>query len=208
VLPTPGGFWVRNDSGEEVPEHGAMAVVGSSAAHVEELGGIVLLVDKPSATFVRRYLPNGDQPIAEGDVAFVEMPEGGWRFLYEASSPAWTPATGDSGGPKPGSWKLFENYPAITLVDGVVDATNKILIGSLREIGSAIGKTTGAVTGGTSATTAYRFYTTVGGIFSGADAGFTTVPDGYSKVDIDSGLFIKITPMGDVCLLEPLECNA
>lgn len=199
----PAGLWIKNDSGEAVPPHGVMAVTDSE--FVSELDDVVLTINKPSTTFRRLYLPNGREEIPDGEhwkIILSPRP----RFAYDSS---WgTPAAGEAGGPKPGSWLLWKNYPAICDVRGIRDATNKILLGTLEPINHAIGKTTGAVTGGTSSTTSYRFYTTAGGVFSGADAGFTTVPAAYSMVDLDSGIWIKITPMGTVCLLEPLECNA
>lgn len=206
-LRVPAGVWIRNAAEEEIPRHAVMAVVDDEFDNQAGFEQLVLVVEKPSTTFRRVYLVNGFEPIPDGQKWFIPwqpLP----RFAYDASWVSPPPAQGEAGGSKPDSWLLWKNYPAICTVAGVRDAVNKILQGELHEINTWVGKTTGPITGGTSSTTSYRFYTTAGGLFSGADAGFTTVPSAYSKVDIDSGLFVKITLLGNVALLEPLACNA
>lgn len=71
------------------------------------------------------------------------------------------------------------------------------------------GKTTGAITGSSStATTSYDIYD--GPPNSGGDSG-VTVPDAWSFINLDSGIWIKLTWVwvedGGFWLIEPLECN-
>jgi hypothetical protein len=91
-------------------------------------------------------------------------------------------------------------------VIGRADETNDILLGTLGEIRALLGKTTGAITGGTSTTTAYQIW--VGTSGSEANGGWTTVPGAISRVDIDSGKFVKLTFVNNGWIMEPLECNA
>lgn len=191
------GVWVDNQSGEQIPANGIMAVSGGTW---NDTLGLIRTVVKPSVTFRRLHLVNGDQAIPAGEKWFVPLRER-YKILYDS---AWTPAYGHSGGPKPGEWKLFQNFPATTFVEGVVDATAKILEGSLSRIDDFIGKTTGAVTGPTN-TTSYKIYK--GALGSEADAGFTTVDSGRTIEDFANDIFITGTyKRNGVLYLEPFQC--
>lgn len=142
IFPPP-GIWIRNDSEEEIPRYAVMAVVDDDYDSQAGFEQVLLVVGKPSTTFRRRYLVNGYEPIPEGKTWFI-LWEPQPRFAYDSS---WgTPAAGDSGGPKPDSWLLWKNYPAICTVGGVRDATNRYLEGTLEPITTLLGKANGAIT--------------------------------------------------------------
>lgn len=192
------GTFFLNDSGETVPAYAIMAVVDAEIYTDFE----ALSIEKPGTTFRRRYVVNGPLTVAAGEIGTVQEGEL-VRVLYDSG----TPAANEGWGPKPSQWSASKGFLGIVLAHGVVDSTNKVLSGLLNSWPtSLLVKTTGAVTGGTSGTTAYKIYTGTSG--SEADSGFTTVPTAISRVDIDSGLWCKLTWINNGWIIEPLECNA
>ena len=194
--PRPGEApqWFRNDSGEEMPANS----IGAVKDRERNLGREILVVTKPSVTFRQQHIISRNERVVDGGVARIQTGE----FLEIAHDSAWTPANGDRGGPKPGSWLLFENYPAICSVVGPVAGATDILLGTLSMIDGFIGKTTSAFTAGETDDT----YTMRIGF--GATAGYTTVPDGTTQIPFDNDIWIKGGWIGGKLVLEPLECNA
>jgi len=191
-----------NDSDSTAP-HGAIMAV-SASPRIDTAGSdIIQAVYKctiPSTTFYSRYAVNINGPVDAGKSGLCCF-EGPVWIKYDTG----TPARGEGWGPKPGQWTLSKGFPATTLVDGIVDSTNKLLLGTLAPITTLLGKTTGAITAN-SASTSYQIWT--GTLGSEANGGFTTVPSALSRVAIDSGKFVKLTWHNNGWIMEPLECNA
>lgn len=188
----------KNTGSSTIPAFGLVVI---KTASVVTRGRGRLQCDQPGTTFYRQFAVNGPTSVSAGK-----------NGVCTRSSPclcaydSGTPAIGEGWGLKPSQSTASKGFPGLT-IEGIFDSTNKIALVSLESpITHMIGKTTGAITGGTSSTTSYRIYS--GAPFNGSDAGFTTVTAAYSKVDIDSGLWIRITYLNGYPVLEPLECNA
>ncbi len=69
-------------------------------------------------------------------------------IAYDSGSPA----LGEGWGPKPGQWTLSKGFPCTTIVDGIWDATDKILQGSFGLIDTLLGKASGSITARSSTT--------------------------------------------------------
>lgn len=122
----------RNDSGEVVPAFGIMEVTGAIIRDDD----VVLTITKPSTTFGRPYAVNGDSEVAIGGYGNCTNSSPCPQYYTSGT----TPAFGNGYGPKPGIWTLEKGYPATTIVDVIVDSTNKILYGSFQPITTVIGK--------------------------------------------------------------------
>lgn len=102
----------RNDSGEEVPANGVMAVTGIAVVN----GTKYLTIEKPGSTFYRQYAVNGPKKIADegyGHCALTDCLQ--WALYYESDG---TPAIGEGWGPKPSSWFLHKHWPGYRIVGG------------------------------------------------------------------------------------------
>lgn len=188
----------RNDYTGTVPSYGVVAITG--VVEVTATSSTIYTGDRPGTTFRQLYGVNSSVEVAEGEYGMLTL-TGPCYIAYDSG----TPAAGEGWGPKPGQFTLSKGFPGGTIVSGIQDSTNKLLLGTLAPITVLLGKTTGAITGGT-ASSAYGIW--CGVLDSEADSGFTTVPSSLSRVDIDSGKFVKLTWHNNGWLMEPLECNA
>ncbi len=128
------GYPFRNDSGEEVPTGGCLAVDGPAfeggQLSPDIDGNIPVACSKPSTTFRRLYVLNMGNPVPAGDYGRCFTP-GGYDMamaLYDTG----TPALGESYGPTPGQWYLTKDYPSIFHVGGVTESGT--MLGSLHLI--------------------------------------------------------------------------
>lgn len=194
-------FPFLNDSGETVPSRGIVKIVADIQTHEvgDEIVNVVYKGDKPDTTFAKKYGICWPFPVEDGEVGFLTFDGPQW-MPYDSG----TPAIGEGWGPKPGQWTLSKGFPG-AIVDGIIDSTDKLLLGTLSPITALLGKTTGAITGGTSTTTAYRIWTGTSG--SEADGGWTTVPGAITRVDIGTTKFVKLTWVNNGWIMEPLECG-
>ncbi len=190
--------FIRNDSGADL-----------KLGEVVELGDYLLDEEDPykwwyegkavSTTFRRRYALAAE-PIEEDAIgaAWVRGPA---VLRYAGSAPS-----AEAGfGPKPSTVTLEPGYPCFAAIDGVIDSSEKLAGCTLSPITTLLGKTTGAITGGTSTTTAYQIW--VGTSGSETNGGWTTVPGAISRVSIGSGKFVKLTFVNNGWIMEALECN-
>ena len=190
---------IKNDSGETCPAFGILVITGTEMRG-NEFKRPVLIGNKPSTTFYREFVVNGPTPIPAGGYGRCTRGPGACSVKYDTG----TPANGEGWGPKPGQWTASKGFPGITC-EGIKDAARYILLGTLAPIGTLLGKTTSAITGGTSTTTAYQIW--VGTSGSESNGGWTTVPGAISRVDIGSGKFVKLTFVNNGWIMEPLECG-
>lgn len=144
VAPRESGIRFFNDSGEEVPAWGCMAVKSDTQTWAER---DVSVIEKPSTTFRRNYLFNG--ALAVPDQTFGYAQSGPTVFaLYGSGSPV----TDDAMGPTPSEWYLTKGNPATGIVLALTNATDKIVEMTWHEILKALGKTTATVSKGSSGT--------------------------------------------------------
>jgi hypothetical protein len=138
---------IINDSGETIPAYGIMAV---TTGFQVQIGTPLVHVTKPSTTFRRRYLINGATSVSASGESFAQMPQGDglYKILYDSG----TPAQGDGWGPKPAQWSLSLNFPSTTTVEGIYNAGDTLLLGSLHKINIVIGKLAGSLSQGSTAT--------------------------------------------------------
>lgn len=173
----------ENWSGETIPAYAVMAVVDT----VYTEGIPFFKVEKPSTTFRPRYVFNGPRPIRstmgsqKGRGSCYER--GMLRCKYESGA---TPVNGKAYGPKPGSWELWEGFPSCIHVEGVLDADKKWLIGLLSPITSLLCKATADLSAGPVSS---NFQIWKGTMASGANAGFTTLPEIELSEDIPEDAF-------------------
>lgn len=206
LLPSPwdGSFPYpfENWSGETIPAFSIMAV--TDIVYTE--GIPFFKVEKPSTTFRRRYVVNGhcDIPSTAGSNKGrgVCFERGLLRFKYESGA---SPSNGKGYGPKPGSWEMWEGYPQCVHVEGVLDSTNKWMLGMLAPITRLRCKTGGSsVSAGTSSSSNYIITTGTPG--SEATAGFTTLPTMYYRTAIGANKHFFGSFLDGYWYAEPQEC--
>lgn len=173
-IPPPKGIAFINDSGEEMPA----GAIGAIKEYVGADNDVVYAkIEKPGTTFRRQYVVNTDiRVVADQGIGFCEFSDT-YRIAHDTS---WAPATGDSGGPKPGSWLLWKGYPAICNVIGRANVASDILLGTLSPITTLLCEATDTIPANDDSTD-YKILAGVPG--SETDAGFTTVPPAYNYFD-------------------------
>lgn len=191
----------RNNSGEVVPAYSIIPITG-----MEMIGGDRkrprLICGKASTTFYRQWVITGPGAVPIGKPGKCTRGPGPiW-----AKHGSGTPANGEGWGPAVGSFTLTKGAMGIFTTTGQIRSSDSIALGTLVSVTSLLAKSTSAITGGSGGTTAYKIYT--GTLGTEADSGFTTVPTAISRVDIDSGLWCKLTWINNGWIIEPLECNA
>lgn len=143
---------VRNDSGEEIPAFGLMRITGTTTVDGEP----VWTVDKPSSTFQRFVLVNGETAIPAsgsndiyGTGYFCDRP---FRALYDTSD--GTPSYGQVWGPRSGSWKLRRHHYGFLIWGEIDDDTTGEETVKVTQslVVNVIGKTDAAITKGSSGT--------------------------------------------------------
>jgi len=129
LVPQPITITFVNESTEEVPAFGVMAVTGAGWSAT---AGPYITIEKPSDTVAKVYAVNGPVNVAK-DAAGQCFLSGWCRVLYDTG----TPAVGELWGPKADQWSatLSGVRPLLTILDSV-DATNKYAIASLTSFGS------------------------------------------------------------------------
>ena len=131
-----------NAAGSTCPAYGVAAVTGTHGTSPDKIAQ----GDKPSATYRKDYIVNTDTEVAttkEGTYQNTPMV----KALYYSSG---TPAVGELWGPTEGQWYLSKgstgNGDSNTtytradwgiVVAGIVDSTNKVLLGRIVEKGRA-----------------------------------------------------------------------
>jgi hypothetical protein len=174
----------RNDYAGEVPSHGVLAITGITLA----TGRLpVYTADRPSTTFRTKYAVSYGRPVPQGGMGQCCF-TGPCTIAHDAS---WSPAAGERGGPKPSSFLLFKDYPAISQVAGVVDATADWLTGSLYEITSLMCQSQADNAAGSLATNTSDYKIMKGTAGSEADAGYTTQPAIYAREAISDNVFFS-----------------
>jgi hypothetical protein len=137
--PAQVGRLFKNSTGETIPAFGVMAVTDASRAIQEPY----LKVAKPSTTFRRTYVVNGDLAIADGSFGYCHE-RGTVQVLYDSG----TPALGEGWGPKPGQWTLSKFYPATATVAGITDSSARVMLAEWKQITEFWGKVNGNITHG------------------------------------------------------------
>lgn len=200
--------WVPfiNDSTAAVPGCALMAV-STGSTRDPELATNYLHCTQASTVYRRRHVVNSAETVEPGAGGLCAL-YGPVEVLYDETGP--TPTFEDGYGPKPGSWKATKGYPSCCMVLGSADSSGsaRAMYADLLPITALLGKTTGSITAGSSATTAYKIYhsATPG---APADAGFTTVPSAYYFVGstISSDKWIQLDLINGVWHINPWECG-
>jgi hypothetical protein len=109
-----------------------------------------LTADKPGTTFYRYHIVNGTDPVPAGKVGFGYIVNGSHNRLCIAAYDSGSPAAGEEWGPKPSQFTLSKGYPGCFTVLGILDSTNKWMLGYLHPINELLGKTTTSHTAGSS----------------------------------------------------------
>lgn len=118
------GVWVRNTANEAAPPFACLAVVtrnATASTDMADAGGIVLDIEKPSATYRELHLFNGMNEIPAGELGYVYLDQ-----LTVLHDPGWTLATGDLGGPRSGYWTIHKDYSPIVAIRGTAIADSYI----------------------------------------------------------------------------------
>ena len=183
----PEGIQFINDSGEEMPA----GAIGAIKGYVTADNGVVYAeIEKPGTTFRRQYVVNTDiRVVADQGIGFCQFSDS-YRIAHDTS---WAPATGESGGPKPGSWLLWKGYPALVSVIGRANEADDILLGTLGEITTLLCKATADNAAGVLATDTSDYKIQSGTAGSEADAGFTTQPAIYAREATSNNEFFTAT---------------
>ncbi len=190
----------RNDSGEVVPAFGIMEVTGLTIRDDD----VVLTITKPSTTFGRPYVINGDSEVSIGGYGNCTNSSPCPQYYTTGT----TPAIGDGYGPKPSQWTLEKNYPGTTKVIGLVDSTNKILYGSFDPITIVIGKLAGPLAQGNTATV--NIWSGAGGSEAVISSMTLTVRDWLMKsgaTDISSGKKVVCQLINGIWYATEAECE-
>lgn len=187
-----GVAWHRfiNNTAETIPACAIMAM--ASDPQIEMAGSDIFQViykcSKPSTTFRQTAAVNSRAAVLAGESGFCCF-EGPVWIAYDSG----TPARGEGWGPKPGQWTLSKGFPCTTLVDGIVDSTNKLLLGTLSPIGTLLCKATADNAAGSLATDTTDYKIQSGTAGSEADAGFTTQPAIYAREATSNNEFFTAT---------------
>lgn len=121
----------RNDYAGTVPAYGVVAITGITVVQ----GLPIYTGTRPSTTFYRVYGINSAEAVPDDGYGQLRL-TGPCEIAYDSG----TPAAGEGWGPKPSQFTLSKGYPSITTVSGVIDSTNKVLLGTLGPINILIGK--------------------------------------------------------------------
>lgn len=165
-----------NDSESTAPRGAVLGVTASLKISLNEdaVFSVVYRCTQANTTFRNHWGVNVGGPVAAGECGLCTF-EGPVNIAYDSG----TPAFGEGWGPKPGQWTLSKGYPATTLVDGIVDSTNKLLLGTLAPITQLFIKATTTITAG-AVSSGNQYDILAGTLGSETDAGFTTVPNFYN----------------------------
>lgn len=188
----------KNVSGETIPGYGVIRITA-----VTVTDGIVLLSgDKPSTTFAKEYAVN----------CAADCAADSWGSCYRsgdvlASYDTGTPANGEGWGPKPGQWTLSKGYPGF-IVHGIVDATNKILLGSGGTITTLLGKASGAITARSGTTqgtgTMAIWYDNAGTL---TDTTMTVTVKNLSATAVTASAYIQAKWIGNAFYVDYEDCG-
>jgi len=126
-LPQPVTLTYSNDTGETVPKHGVFALTDATMDTDTKVPKASIA--KPSATIQKSYAVNDYLDVVEGDSGQCYT-HGHCKALYDTG----TPAVGETWIPKSGQWTLTKGEDGAAwcvVVVGIVDSTNKILLGKI-----------------------------------------------------------------------------
>jgi hypothetical protein len=182
-----------------IPAHSVVKVNDADA--MLQTVGLRYQATRPSTTFRGPYAITGAEPVLQGGTGFL-------RFSGEvvgAYDTAGTPAINEGWGVKPDSFLLWKGYPSLVRAHKIVDSTNKLLLGTLGEIGTLLCLSTAALTAGTISS---NYTIEQGNPSSHSDAGFTSLPTLYLGVDIDDDKLFYAHWVNNCWLAVPWECNA
>jgi hypothetical protein len=182
-----------NASGETAPAFAVMAVNDGGKSGLEPY----LTITKPSATFRRQYVVNGDLPV----------PGGSWGYCYERGSvevlyESGTPAKDEGWGPKPDQWELARFYPETATVVKVSDTATRRMVANWKQITECWGNVTTAVSqGGTGNVALYA-----GTFGSETSIGITLSGVGNPSTDLTLHDKVNIGWMNGQPEMYPREC--
>lgn len=190
-----GTVWHNAYSAEEIP---GRSIVALSTEFTWCNSSFPLFkVVTPTTTFTNTFAivhPSGIRANGSGWITFTGPCE------QRADSAI---VKGDKLGPKPGFLMQFKNYPATSVVDGVVDSSSFIYYGPVHRIGTFIGQSSTAIAVGNTTNWRIRGGGTPG---SESDIGVET-PSAYCATTIAPNVRLKITPIGNGLEIEPLACS-
>jgi len=187
------GRLFKNSTGETVPAFGVMAVTGGNRTMLEPY----LTIAKPSTTFRRRYVVNGDLAVEDGAFGYC-YERGSVEVLYDSG----TPAVGEGWGPKPDQWTLSKFYPETATVAGITNSSSKVMLAEWKQITECWGNVTGNVSQGTTGNV-----TLYAGTFgSEASIGITISGVGSPSGDLTLNDKVNVGWMNGQPEMYPREC--
>lgn len=191
-----------NESDEEVPAFAICEITGAQAPSDEEPWA--LKIDKPSSTFRRLYLVNGERPVpatengADGRGTGTLLRH---ARLVSYNSASGTPAYGEVWGPKPDQWTLEKYRFGFYMFGGAAEVGDLHLAVATQEMVTSVrGKTTGSVSKGSTGTV---------DVYDSAAATMSMTITGVKNVygsTIGSGKWVNVTWNGTNPEMTAAEC--
>lgn len=138
-----------NSSGSTCPAYGVLALTGIALGTGMPF---YFTADKPGTTFYRYFIVNGPESVASSATGVGYIVNGSHNRVCIAAYDSGSPAAGEEWGVKPSQFTLSKGYPGCFTVLGILDSTNKWMLGYLHPINKIIGKLAGTLSQGGSAT--------------------------------------------------------
>lgn len=139
----------KNANANTCPAYGVLPLIGIT---LDTGMPFYLNADRPGTTFYRYFIVNGPNEVAQNEVGYGYIVNGSHNRVCIAAYDSGSPAAGEEWGVKPSQFTLSKGYPGCFTVLGILDSTNKWMLGYLHPINKIIGKLAGTLSQGGSAT--------------------------------------------------------
>lgn len=131
-----------NNSGSTCPAYGVMGLTGIALGTGMPF---YFTAEQPGTTFRRYFIVNGPESVAASATGVGYIVNGSQNRVCIAAYDSGSPASGEEWGVKPSQFTLSKGYPGCFTVLGILDSTNKWMLGYLHPINILIGELSGTL---------------------------------------------------------------
>lgn len=132
----------KNANANTCPAYGVLPLTGIT---LDTGMPFYFTADRPGTTFYRYFIVNGPNEVAQNEVGYGYIVNGSQNRVCIAAYDSGSPACGEEWGPKPSQFTLSKGYPGCFTVLGILDSTNKWMLGYLHPVLNVFGMSQGAI---------------------------------------------------------------